>query len=172
MGYNNEIKKCPRCNEKYLIGQKKCQFCGLVFDRLNYVSNKSARMEVIKLHKKNYVMTKDWPADASKKVALFLCLFLGITGAHNFYLGRFYKGLTVLFGFISAIVLLLIPYNSLAYNILWYISIIPTACVLIFWVLDFIKIFLERYKIPVSIDKKLYEVKNNIINEDIKDKNN
>lgn len=163
MKYNDGVKKCPRCNEKYLVGQKKCQFCGLVFDRLNYVSNKSARKEVIKCHRRNYIMTADWPADASKKVALFLCAFLGFTGAHNFYLGRFYKGLTVLFGFVCSIVLLLLPYKSLAYNIIWYISLLPAASVLILWVMDFIRIFLERYKIPVSIDEKLYSLKNEIV---------
>lgn len=169
MKYDNGIKKCPRCHEKYLISQKKCQFCGLVFDRLNYVSNKSARKEVIKLHRRNYIMTDEWPADASKKTALLLCAFLGFTGAHNFYLGRFYKGLTVLFGLICSMVLLLIPYKSLAYEIIWYISLLPAASVLILWVLDFIRIFLERYKIPVSIDEKLYSLKSEIIVDEKKD---
>ena len=163
MKYDNGVKKCPRCHEKYLISQKKCQFCGLIFDRLNYVSNKSARKEVIKCHRRNYIMTDEWPADTSKKTALLLCAFLGFTGAHNFYLGRFYKGLTVLFGLICSIVLLLIPYKSLAYEIIWYVSLLPAASVLILWVLDFIRIFLERYKIPVSIDEKLYSLKNEII---------
>lgn len=165
MKFDNGVKKCPRCNEKYLVSQKKCQFCGLVFDRLNYVSNKSARKEVIMLHKRNYIKTADWPADASKKVALFLCAFLGFTGAHNFYLGRFYKGITVLFGLICSVVLLLLPYKSLAYQIIWYISLLPAASVLILWVLDFVKIFLERYKIPVSINEKLYSLKSEIIVE-------
>ena len=164
MRYDSGIKKCPRCGEKNLASQKKCAYCGLVFERLNYCSNKSARKEVIKFRKRNYIMTKEWPADASKKVALLLCGFLGFCGAHNFYLGRFYKGLTVLFGLVSAIVLLFIPYKSLAYNIIWYISLIPAACVLIFWILDFVKIFLERYKIPVSIDEKLYALKDQTIN--------
>ena len=166
MKYDNGIRKCPRCGEKNLASQKKCAFCGLIFERLNYCSNKSARKEVIKLRKRNYIMTKEWPADASKKVAMLLCGFLGIFGAHNFYLGRFYKGLTVLFGFICSVVLLLIPYKSLAYNIIWYISLIPAACVLFFWVLDFIKIFLERYKIPVSIDERLYALKDQTMSTD------
>lgn len=163
MSLENGVKKCPRCHEKYLVSQKKCNFCGLIFERLNYVSNKSARKEVIKFHKKNYIMTADWPFDASKKVALLLSIFLGFTGAHNFYLGRFYKGLTMLIGFVSAIVLLLLPYQSLAYNIIWYLSFIPACSVLIFWILDSIWIFLERYKIPVSIDERLYQLKNQII---------
>ena len=163
MKYDNGIRKCPRCGEKNLANQKKCAFCGLVFERLNYCSNKSARKEVIKLRKRNYIMTKEWPADASKKVALLLCGFLGLFGAHNFYLGRFYKGMTVLFGLICSIVLLFLPYKSLAYDIIWYISLLPAACVLIFWAMDFIKIFLERYKIPVSIDEKLYALKDQTI---------
>ena len=163
MSYDSGIRKCPRCGEKNLSSQKKCAFCGLVFERLKYCSNKSARKEVIKFRKRNYIMTKDWPDDASKKVALLLCGFLGLFGAHNFYLGRFYKGITVLFGFICSVILLFLPYKSLAYNIIWYISLLPAASVLILWVMDFIRIFLERYKIPVSIDEKLYSLKNEIV---------
>ena len=155
--------KCPRCNEKNIASQKRCGACGFVFDRLNYCSNKSAKKEVIKFHKSNYFMTREWPYDVSKKKALLLCGFLGIFGAHNFYLGRFFKASLVLFGLISAIVMLLLPYGSMAYNIVSYFGTIPGATVLIFWVLDFINIFLERYKIPVSIDKKLYELKKGII---------
>lgn len=157
------VKRCPRCNEKVLVHQKKCPFCGLVFERLKYVSNKSARKEVIKLHRKNYLMVKEWPEDASKKKALLLCGFLGFAGAHNFYLGRYYKAMIVLFGLLSALALVFIEYNSLAHKILYYISAIPSLCVLFFWVVDFIKIFLERYKIPVSIDKNLYKIKEEIL---------
>ena len=172
MRYDSGIRKCPRCGEKNLSSQKKCAFCGLVFERLKYCSNKSARKEVIKFRKRNYIMTKEWPDDASKKVALLLCGFLGLFGAHNFYLGRFYKGITVLFGFICSVILLFLPYKSLAYNIIWYISLLPAACVLIFWAMDFIKIFLERYKIPISIDKKLYDLKNQtVVVEDNKNEN-
>ena len=161
---DTSIKKCPRCHEKLLVNQKKCPFCGLVFERLNYVSNKSARKEVIKFHKKNYLMVKEWPSDVSKKTALLLCAFLGMFGAHNFYLGRFYKGLTMLVGMLCATALVFVDYASVWHNIIFYIGFIPMACVLVFWVLDFFKIFLERYKIPVSIDSKLYEIKKNIIN--------
>ncbi len=157
------LKKCERCGEKVLVHQKKCPFCGLVFERLKYVSNKSARKEVIKLHRKNYIMVKEWPADASKKTALFLCGFLGFVGAHNFYLGRYYKAMIVLFGFLSALALVFIDYASVLHTVLYYVSAIPSLCVLLFWVLDFVKIFLERYKIPVSIDKNLYNLKKEVI---------
>lgn len=156
------IKKCPRCHEKLLVHQKKCPFCGLVFDRLKYVSNKAAHKNVIKFKRSNYLMVKDWPSDVSKKTALLLCAFLGLFGAHNFYLGRFYKGLIVLFGMISAVALIFIDYASVWHQVLYYISAIPILCVLVFWVLDFVRIFLERYKIPVSIDEKLYNSKDEV----------
>ena len=102
MKIKNGLKKCPRCKEKVLAHQKTCPFCGLIFDRLNDVSNKAAHKEVLKLRKRNYIMMSDWPADVSKKKALLLCGFLGLFGAHNIYLGRFYKAFFVLFGVICS----------------------------------------------------------------------
>ena len=163
MKIKNGLVKCPRCNEKNLASQKKCGACGFVFDRLNYCSNKSAKKEVIKFHRTNYFMTKEWPEDASKKKALLFCGLLGILGANNFYLGRFFKASFVLFGFICAVLLVLLPYGSTMYSTISFFGAIPGAAVLFFWVFDFINIFLERYKIPVSINKKLYELKKGII---------
>lgn len=171
MKIKNGLKKCPRCKEKVLAHQKKCPFCGLVFERLNYVSNKSAHKEVIKMKRRNYIMVNDWPADVSKKTALLLCGFLGIVGAHNFYLGRFYKAITVLFGVVCSTILLFLDYGSLWHNIIFYISLVPAALVYVFWVLDFVKIFLEKYKIPVSIDNKLMEIKNEIITDTTEENN-
>ena len=137
----------------------------MVFERLNYCSNKSAHKEVIRLRKRNYIMTKEWPSDANKKTALVLCFFFGLFGAHNFYLGRFFKAMTVLFGTVCSMILLFLPYGTVAYNVIRYISVLPAASVLVFWVLDFVKIFLETYKIPVSIDEKLYAMKDQVVIE-------
>ena len=166
MKIKNGLVKCPRCNEKNLASQKKCGACGFVFERLNYCSNKSAKKEVIKFHKNNYFMCKEWPEDVSKKKALLLCGFLGMLGAHNFYLGRFFKAAFVLFGIICAALMVILPYGSTSYNIISYIGTLPGALVLFFWVFDFINIFLERYRIPVSINKQLYDLKKGIISED------
>ena len=43
------------------------------------------------------VCEKDAKSDKSKVVALLLCLFLGLIGAHHFYVGRLGKGILYIF---------------------------------------------------------------------------
>lgn len=155
-------KKCPRCKERCFQHEKSCHECGLVFERLNYTSNKSAKKLILKGNYKDTIKTADWPPDAKKSTALLLCLFLGYTGAHNFYLGRFIKAGVSLFGFVLAIVMVILTdyiYGSNLWYILRIIAIIPGTCVLIFWFSDLIAIIFERYKIPVAINEGLYSLK-------------
>lgn len=160
-------KKCPRCKERCFQHEKSCHECGLIFERLNYTSNKSAKKLILKGNYKDTIKTSDWPADAKKTTATLLCLFLGYTGAHNFYLGRFIKAGISLFGFVLAVVMVILTdyiYGTTTWNILWLISIIPGTCVLLFWFSDLISIIFEKYKIPVAIDENLYKLKNSVLN--------
>lgn len=89
-----------------------------------------------------------------------------MTGAHNFYLGRFLKGAVSLFGFILSLVMVILTdviYGSTVWTYLYLLVVIPGSCVLIFWVSDFFSIFFERYKIPVAIDENLIKLKETII---------
>ncbi len=158
------FKKCPRCKTKCLKHEKSCHVCGLIFDRLNYTSNKLAKKNLLKGRRNEVIMVSEWPYDAKKSTALWLCGFLGFSGAHNFYLGRFWKASIMLLGILIALTLVILsdlgfPTNSGIYYYLRVIGIIPGSSVLIFWISDFISIFLEKYKIPVSVDNSLIEIK-------------
>jgi TM2 domain-containing membrane protein YozV len=174
MRFNNSpFKKCPRCKTKCFINEKKCHECGLIFERLNYTSNKTAKKNILHGRKDETIMVTEWPFDAKKSTSLWLCGFLGFTGAHNFYLGRFWKASIMLLGLVLAITTVLLSdfglYGTTLYNTIRYIAIIPGASVLIFWILDFINIFFEKYKIPVSIDENLYNLKPEVIKNIKKD---
>lgn len=159
-------RKCPRCGEKCFSHEKSCHECGLIFERLNYTSNKTAKKLILKGNRRDTIRTNDWPYDAKKTTALLLCGFLGFTGAHNFYLGRFFKGAVSLFGLILSLVMVILTdtlYGTNVWTYLYLLVIIPGSCVLIFWVSDFFAIFFERYKIPVAIDENLLKLKETII---------
>lgn len=165
------FKKCPRCKEKCISSAKKCPECGLVFERLNYTSNKSAKKLILKGNFKDTIKTSDWPLDVKKSTALLLCGFLGFTGAHNFYVGRFFKAFVSFFGFALSLIMVILTdqiYGTLIWNYLYLAAIIPGTCVLLFWVSDFFSIVFEKYKIPVAIDENLVKLKGQIISDDSK----
>ena len=146
------IMKCPRCGEENFKTQKKCSDCGLVFDRLNYVSNRARKIAVVRREKENILRVTKWPKDAKKSKALPLCGFLGLVGAHNFYLGRYVKG------FFSLIVTLVACVCIMLENVIDYASFyesfffLPTGIMFLMWWVDFILIASNKYKIPVALD--------------------
>ena len=170
------IIKCPRCGEENFKTQKKCSDCGLIFDRLNYVSNRAGKIAVIKREKENILRVTKWPSDAKKGKALLLCGFLGLVGAHNFYLGRYLKG------FFSLIVTLVACVCILLENVIDYASFyenfffLPTGIMFLMWWVDFILIASNKYKIQVELNylytKKIKKdkktKKNNIKEKNIK----
>ena len=146
------IMKCPRCGKENFKKQKKCSDCGLIFDRLNYVSNRAGKIAVVRREKENILRVTKWPKDAKKSKALLLCGFLGLVGAHNFYLGRYVKG------FFSLIVTLVACVCIMLENVIDYASFyesfffLPTGIMFLMWWVDFILIASNKYKIPVALD--------------------
>ena len=175
MRKSSPFKKCPRCKEKCLAHAKSCHECGLIFERLNFTSNKTAKKLLLKGRYKETIKTSNWPYDAKKSVALLLCGFLGATGAHNFYLGRYVKAFISLFGIVLSTIMVVLNDYIFGTQIWGYLNLlvlIPGACSLFFWITDFFIIFFEKYKIPVAIDETLLEVKKNSIDKDIESVSN
>lgn len=155
----SEVKKCPRCGEKCLFNAPKCPECGLLFSRLNLVTNKAGKRCVRKRQKDKVLYVSSWPEDAKRWKALLLCGFLGLYGAHNFYLGRYTKAIFCLvFTSISTVFACMTAYPPF-YDIFIQFFAIPAAFPLFFWVLDFVNIAIGKYKIPVSIPDDPKEIK-------------
>ena len=80
----SETKKCPRCGEKCLFASPKCPECGLVFSRLNFVTNKAGKKCVLKRQKDKLLYMTSWPSDVSRLKAILLCGFLGLLALITF----------------------------------------------------------------------------------------
>lgn len=152
--YRSDTKKCPRCDEKMLENQKICPDCGLSFEKLAKATNAEAKRQFFQKDRA-IVMVKETPKDVNKRNLLLLSGFLGMFGAHNFYIGRYYKAIYMfLFSFL-ALVYVALP--SLEFMIKVMSSpfiVVPTGLVGIFWLLDFVAIVFDKYKIPVSLRRE------------------
>ncbi len=167
------IIKCPRCGEECFKTQKKCLECGLIFERLNHVTNRAGKIAVVRREKENILKVTKWPQDVKKSKALLLCGFLGMVGAHNFYLGRYLKGFFSLIVTLVACVCIMlenvIDYSAFYSNFFF----LPTGIMFFMWWIDFILIGINKYKIPVALDylypetPKKKNLKNKINNDNI-----
>ena len=146
-------KKCPRCGEKTFINAKTCDNCKLVFARMEFASNKKAKQEIkAGRGKDNVIKSRTMPKDINRWKLLLICLFGGLVGAHNIYIGRYIKGFfSMFFILLTAILVLLVPSATVA-NAFNAFLFIPAAAVVYFWFYDMLMIGLGKYKIPVALD--------------------
>ncbi|MGN1208476.1 MAG: NINE protein, partial [Christensenellales bacterium] len=86
--------KCPKCYGRVEKQSGVCTKCGFETKNLIYASNKKAK-ELKRSGDGDLVIESSvLPNDVSKKRLLMMCGFLGLFGAHYFYVGKFVRGLT------------------------------------------------------------------------------
>ena len=144
---NSAYKKCPRCGNKCLLAQEKCEECDLVFSRLQYASNKAARKKIRKFDTDFVIQTTQLPPDIKWWKLLLISLFTGIMGGHYYYVGKYVKG-----GLMSAVFVYLIflaffnPYFTNGY---YYI---PVGIAAFSWIVSLVYVSVKKFKVPVIID--------------------
>ena len=149
---NYKSKRCPRCGTKNNYNEHRCYNCGLVFSRVENGSNKIAKGLIMAGKKDETVKARMFPKDVSKKKFLLLCGFLGIFGAHNFYVGRYVKAVFQLICGILAVLCVAIGALLPFYDTLMSFISVPIGVDTVFWAWDFIDGCFSRYKIPVAVD--------------------
>ncbi len=147
-----KTKRCPRCETKNEYTSYRCMQCGLIFSRAENGSNKLAKNLILAGNGDKTVKIRSFPKDVSKKKFLLLCGFLGIFGAHNFYVGRYKKAFFMLICGILAVLCVAVGSILPFYDTLMSFISIPIGFDAIFWMWDFIDGMFNHYKIPVAVD--------------------
>ena len=148
--YRKDLKICPRCQQKCLLNQKACTGCGLIFSRLEQATNKEAKKQFFNKDK-SVVMVKKLPKDVQKWKLILYCLFLGFFGAHNFYVGRYYRASYMLIVGIASIILSsFIGYSQMYETFMSFFFVFP-ALLAVFWMFDLFNIIFNLYKVPVAL---------------------
>ena len=147
-------QKCPRCKEKAFAVEKKCDNCGLIFERLNDASNKEAKKCLFRGEREKVVKMYGFPADSNRWICATLCAFLGWAGAHSFYVGRYLKALfSLCVSLLTCILILLLEPSVQAYIYKTWM-LLPSALCFYFWFYDLALILLNKYRVPVAINKE------------------
>ena len=149
---------CPKCYGRLDKKQQRCQTCGFNLSELDGATNKEAKKARKTIYKDDILYTTKIPADVSKKKLLLFAIFLGMFGVHNFYIGRFWKGLYMCAAFTISLTfgIIVIAMNTIYDNIIQRIAeffLFFQGLALIIWIWDIFRIAFERYKIPVYKDE-------------------
>lgn len=150
--------RCPNCYGKINKASGICEKCGFNQKSLNDASNKKAKELKRKGDGDLTIETNVLPSDLSKKNLLLFCGFLGVFGAHYFYVGKYVRGfinlIISLFSSVFAVFYILKMTGDKVYAYFEYFAMIFFGFVLIFTIFDFINIILNRFKVPVYVPKK------------------
>lgn len=145
---------CPRCGMKSLKGMESCPTCGLVFSRLELATNKDAKRKIHRRDKSYIIYTSKLPSDVSYIKLLLFTIFLGISGGHCFYVGRYWRAGILLTN--TIVLLLCVIFNSFLVNIDDgnLIAAIATfgGLLMFIWVYDIVMVIIKKFKVPVAID--------------------
>lgn len=148
----NPYKKCPRCKNKVQDYQKKCDECGLIFARLDKAQNKFAKKELLSGHKENVVYVTKLPSDVKKLYLILYCGFLGIFGAHCFYVGRYARAFYMLIVGLASVVLSVLPFTAFYETFISFFFIFP-GILGFMWAFDVVLIAIGKFKIPVALER-------------------
>ena len=148
-------KRCPRCNTKMPTEIVHCPNCQLNFQKFNTATNREAKQALREGEKDRVLLRKGRPDDVKFVPLLLLTIFLGFTGAHYYYVGRYKMGafFSIFFGvgIVNAIInaLLNVTPTGDLYQV-FTLLVLLWGAVLFMWIVDIAKVTCNKFKIPVS----------------------
>ena len=143
-------KVCPRCGNKCLLNQDKCEECNLIFSRMQFASNKAAKKKIRKFDKDFVIYTNQYPSDVSRIKLVLYCIFFGIMGGHYYYVGKYIKG-----GLMSASFIYLIFCTIFNAQILENFSeyaFVPIGIAAFAWIVSLVLVLTKKFKVPVIVE--------------------
>jgi len=150
IGKTKTTKKCPRCGNKCLIAQSKCEECGLLFSRMEYASNRAAKKKLLKFDRDFIIYTNQYPKDLPYWKVLLMTIFTGLFGGHYYYVGKYIKG-----GLMSASFVYLLfctIFNAQMVELLeTQYFYLPIGIAGFAWLYSLSCVILRKFKVPVTI---------------------
>lgn len=150
-GKNNGYKKCPRCGNKCLFHQSKCEECGLIFARLQFASNKAAKRKLRHFDKDFIIYTNQYPQDISYVKLLLYSIFFGLVGGHYYYCGKYVKGGLMTASFIYLIFCTVFNVQMVEYLESYYLYL-PIGIAAFSWAVSIVYVGCRKFKVPVIVE--------------------
>lgn len=141
-------KICPRCGNKCLINQTRCEECDLIFSRLEFASNKAAKKQLKRFDRDYVIYTKDLPKDVSYWKLLLFAIFFGTFGGHYYYVGKYIKGFLMTLDFLYLLMCTVFNEYTLEMTYLY----IPTGIAALSWCVSVSYILARQFKVPILVD--------------------
>lgn len=148
--------RCPKCYGRINKLSNVCTKCGFKANNLSKASNKKAKELKRQGDGDLCIETEVLPSDVSKRKLLLLSIFLGLFGAHYFYVGKMFRGLINLVFTIFMLTFSILVTIGIRGGVLEYIEFFVAfgfVIVLICAIADIFNIIRNKFKVPVYIEE-------------------
>lgn len=143
-------KVCPRCGNKCLINQEKCEECHLIFSRMQFASNKAAKKKIKKFDKDFVIYTNQYPSDISRIKLVLYTIFFGIFGGHYYYVGKYGKGAIMSASFIYLVFCTI--FNTQVLENFSEYAFVPIGIAAFAWIVSLVLVLTKKFKVPVIVE--------------------
>lgn len=149
--------KCPYCYEKMDKYSKVCNVCGFKVSQLDSASNALVK-KMRKKDPESIIYVTKVPSDLNQRKLFWLALFGGMIGLPSFYVKKRARGIISVIG--TSILLLGTPFVQIFEIVTgntFFTSLVGISGAISFyiWIVDFVKIVIGRYKIPVVLKDRV-----------------
>ncbi len=131
-----------------------CEECGLVFERLNFATNKDAKRKIKRGDREYIIRTRKLPSDVKYWKLLLLVIFTGLMGGHNYYVGRYLRG--AIFSILFTITIVCCVLNSyIVSHFPQWMELIGALLIGPFglcWLFDVTLVLMRKFRVPIAID--------------------
>ena len=143
---------CPKCYGGMSKKTGMCMHCGFRLQDFDGATNEKARIARKEGKKEDILYTSTLPIDVSKKALLLYAIFLGLFGAHNYYVGKFgkaiYMTVTCVFYILFQILKACNVGTSFVNYFFTFVAVLQGVTIVL-WILDLIYIIINKFKVPV-----------------------
>lgn len=155
--------RCPTCGARMKKDAGICIKCGTKLEQIKKASHQAVAKARAEYEPEKVVLSSYFPSDLNYTKTLLFCIFLGLFGAHYFYVKRPIPGIIyavcwsafLIFYIIAGILTVeqgeFVSFSSYGLQVLQFFISVAGALVVIFWVGDIIKLALKRFKVPVVL---------------------
>lgn len=166
--------RCPICNCK-MKHKTECPYCKITGEQVKGASNQLAKIALKNGKRKEVVNSSTLPFDINFTRLLLIAIFTGFVGGHNYYVGKYYKGIFCSASMAWAVIMAIIggvfgATKYYAFGLFYEISILLASLTVLFWIYDVFKIATHSFSVPVIICDEKQANQNVKLKEELKKK--
>lgn len=168
--------RCPICNCK-MKNKTMCPYCKITGTQVKGASNQLAKIALKNGRREEVFNSKTIPFDVNYTRLLLIAIFTGFFGGHNYYVGKYAKGIYCTLSVVWASLMIVIgevfgAAKYFVFGLFYEISVLCASINVLFWMVDVSEIVGRCFSMPVVLLDELQADANVKMKEEQKKKAN